>query len=120
MQRDDPALGSGSVDTCYGEAARGCPHCSVMSGRFTVVRKSQSGYGSRLPLGECIRFDALQRAAASVLYRMLTLRGRGRDGLVKRGACARYGSAERGLSMTKFGHSLKPPLEILAEWVQTN
>lgn len=68
-----------------------------------------------------MRFNALQRAVAGVSHRMLTLtlRGLERDGLVKRTAFATV-PPRVDYELTKLGHSLKSPLEILAEWVQTN
>lgn len=68
-----------------------------------------------------MRFNELQRAVAGVSHRMLTLtlRGLERDGLVKRTAFATV-PPRVDYELTKLGHSLEPPLEILAEWVQTN
>jgi DNA-binding HxlR family transcriptional regulator len=68
-----------------------------------------------------MRFNALQRAVAGVSHRMLTLtlRGLERDGLVKRTAFATI-PPRVDYELTKLGHSLKPPLEILAQWVKTN
>ncbi|WAH65033.1 winged helix-turn-helix transcriptional regulator [Xanthomonas hortorum] len=68
-----------------------------------------------------MRFNALQRAVAGVSHRMLTLtlRGLERDGLVKRTAFATV-PPRVDYELTKLGHSLKPPLEILAKWVQVN
>ena len=68
-----------------------------------------------------MRFNALQRAVAGVSHRMLTLtlRGLERDGLVKRTAFATV-PPRVDYELTKLGHSLKPPLEILAKWVHTN
>jgi DNA-binding HxlR family transcriptional regulator len=68
-----------------------------------------------------MRFNALQRAIAGVSHRMLTLtlRGLERDGLVKRTAFATV-PPRVDYELTKLGHSLKPPLQVLAGWVQTN
>ena len=68
-----------------------------------------------------MRFNALQRAVAGVSHRMLTLtlRGLERDGLVKRTAFATT-PPRVDYELTKLGHSLKKPLEILAEWVRVN
>ncbi|WP_227323870.1 winged helix-turn-helix transcriptional regulator [Acidisoma silvae] len=68
-----------------------------------------------------MRFNALQRAIAGVSHRMLTLtlRGLERDGLVKRTVFATV-PPRVDYELTKLGHSLRPPLEVLAGWVQTN
>lgn len=68
-----------------------------------------------------MRFNALQRAVAGVSHRMLTLtlRGLERDGLVKRTAFATV-PPRVDYELTKLGHSLKMPLEVLAEWVAAN
>lgn len=68
-----------------------------------------------------MRFNALQRAVAGVSHRMLTLtlRGLERDGLVKRTVFATV-PPRVDYELTKLGHSLKPPLETLAEWARIN
>lgn len=68
-----------------------------------------------------MRFNALQRAIAGVSHRMLTLtlRGLERDGLVRRTAFATV-PPRVDYELTKLGHSLRPPLEVLAGWVQAN
>lgn len=68
-----------------------------------------------------MRFNALQRTVAGVSHRMLTLtlRGLERDGLVKRTAFATV-PPRVDYELTPLGHSLKEPLEILAEWVGTH
>lgn len=68
-----------------------------------------------------MRFNALQRAVAGVSHRMLTLtlRGLERDGLVKRTAFPTV-PPRVDYELTKLGHSLKPALATLAEWVQVH
>jgi DNA-binding HxlR family transcriptional regulator len=68
-----------------------------------------------------MRFNALQRAIGGVSHRMLTLtlRGLERDGLVMRTPFATV-PPRVDYELTKLGHSLKDPLEILAGWVQSN
>jgi DNA-binding HxlR family transcriptional regulator len=68
-----------------------------------------------------MRFNALQRAVAGVSHRMLTLtlRGLERDGLVSRTDFATV-PPRVDYELTKLGHSLKEPLEILAQWAQAN
>ncbi|MDB6060362.1 MAG: HxlR family transcriptional regulator [Verrucomicrobiaceae bacterium] len=68
-----------------------------------------------------MRFNALQRAVAGVSHRMLTLtlRGLERDGLVRRTAFATV-PPRVDYELTALGHSLKPLLEVLAEWAKTN
>jgi DNA-binding HxlR family transcriptional regulator len=68
-----------------------------------------------------MRFNALQRAVEGVSHRMLTLtlRGLERDGLVKRTAFPTV-PPRVDYELTKLGHSLKPPLETLAEWARVH
>lgn len=68
-----------------------------------------------------MRFNALQRAVAGVSHRMLTLtlRGLERDGLVKRTAFATV-PPRVDYELTELGHSLRPPLEVLARWVHAH
>jgi DNA-binding HxlR family transcriptional regulator len=68
-----------------------------------------------------VRFNALQRAVAGVSHRMLTLtlRGLERDGLVKRTVFATV-PPRVDYELTELGHSLKPPLELLAAWARTH
>jgi DNA-binding HxlR family transcriptional regulator len=68
-----------------------------------------------------MRFNALQRTVAGVSHRMLTLtlRGLERDGLVTRTAFATV-PPRVDYELTCLGHSLKPQLELLAEWARVN
>ena len=68
-----------------------------------------------------MRFNALQRTVAGVSHRMLTLtlRGLERDGLVNRTAFATV-PPRVDYELTALGHSLKPALELLAEWARVN
>ena len=68
-----------------------------------------------------MRFNALQRTVAGVSHRMLTLtlRGLERDGLVSRTAFATV-PPRVDYELTALGHSLKPQLELLAEWARVN
>ena len=68
-----------------------------------------------------MRFNALERAVAGVSHRMLTLtlRGLERDGLVKRTAFATV-PPRVDYELTKLGHTLIAPLNVLAEWVRVN
>lgn len=71
--------------------------------------------------GGPMRFNALQRAIAGVSHRMLTLtlRGLERDGLVRRTAFETV-PPRVDYELTPLGHSLRQPLEVLAEWVREN
>lgn len=71
--------------------------------------------------GGSMRFNALQRAVPGVSHRMLTLtlRGLERDGLVSRTAFPTV-PPRVDYALTTLGHSLKPPLEVLAAWVATH
>ncbi|WP_116830661.1 winged helix-turn-helix transcriptional regulator [Pseudomonas syringae] len=68
-----------------------------------------------------MRFNALQRTAAGVSHRMLTLtlRGLERDGLVSRTVFATV-PPRVDYDLTELGHSLKPQLEMLSAWASNN
>ncbi|ELP99837.1 hypothetical protein A979_13540 [Pseudomonas syringae BRIP34876] len=68
-----------------------------------------------------MRFNALQRTAAGVSHRMLTLtlRGLERDGLVSRTVFATV-PPRVDYDLTELGHSLKPQLEMLSAWASIN